>query len=464
MTTNPGAYHFVGIGGSGMSVIASLLAQAGIEVSGSDRVHSKTIDSLVEEGIDAYAPHGAKDFNPEATVVLSTAIQPGNPEVALAKERRQKIIHRSQALAEAAKDHRLIAVAGSHGKTTTSTMIAAALLTAGVDASYAIGGEVLGFGGGGRSGSDVFVAEADESDRSFLNYNPTVAVVLNIEEDHLENYGTLEAIEEAFDEFAAKIEPGGALVCCGEDAGSAALAGRVRDLPNIGNVYTYGRADRCEETPDVVITSEQYGPGGTTATFEGVLGHQEISLSVTGEHNLLDAAASWIACVAVGLSPDNAAAGLSAFAGAGRRFELVAEINGKRVYDDYAHHPTEVEALLRQARLASGGGRIIAVYQPLTFARTEFFYDDFAKALTLADDVILTDIYTNREDPIPGVTSRLIVDSPYAEGRFSYVPEASEAAKAGAALTGEGDMCLIIGGGDFYNQTHLVVEAWEKEL
>lgn len=446
-----------------MSVVASILAAKGHQISGSDRNESNVLADLRSQGIAAHSPHGSAEFPEDATVVLSSAIRADNPELVEAKARGQRVIHRSQALAEAAGDARFVAVAGSHGKTTTSSMIGVALLAAGWDPSLAIGGPVLGVGGGGRLGSDVFVAEADESDRSFLNYRPSVAVVTNMEPDHLDHYGSPEAFERAFYEFAEKIRPGGTLICCAEDEPSSRLAQKVKEAGTVAHVYTYGRPEKSFTPPDVKITSERLKADGADLQIAGVLGEASIGLQVTGAHNVLNAVGAWAACVALGLTGEEAAKGLHSFVGAGRRFELIGEVAGRRVYDDYAHHPAEVEAALKQARIAARGGKVVVVFQPHLYSRTVNFSEELAEALSLADEVVLADIYGSREDPIEGVTSSLIQNAKSAGKAFHYPGGAREAAVLGGALTGEGDVCVLMGAGDIFLETPKVVERLMEE-
>lgn len=462
MTTEMRAYHFIGIGGAGMSVIASILAAAGHRVSGSDKVESKVLEDLRAQGIDAHAGHGKEDFPEDATVVLSSAIREDNPELVTARQRQQTIVHRSQALAQAAQGMRFVAVAGSHGKTTTSSMIAVTLLECGMDPSLAIGGPVLGVGGGGRLGREVFVAEADESDGSFLNYEPDIAVVTNIEPDHLDHFGTKEAFEKAFYDFAARLVPGGTLICCAEDKGAAELAVKVSAERLVDRVLTYGHPEKSFTPPAIEIVSDSLGAQRAEVELNGKLGQASLHLQVTGAHNVLNAVGAWAACVALGLSPSEASEGLSGFVGAGRRFELVGEAAHRRAYDDYAHHPAEVAAALRQARLAAGDGKVVVVFQPHLYSRTVTFTEELASALSLADEVVLADIYGSREDPIEGVTSKLLVDSGSATKQFYYPGDAESAALLGASLTGEGDLCVLMGAGDIFLQTPKVVRYWAE--
>ncbi len=450
-------FHLIGIGGAGMSVVAELLAGEGAQVTGSDRQDSAVLAHLRAKGIGAYFPHEAKRLPEGAIVVVSSAIRDSNPELTLARERGQHVIHRSQALRLAAERHDFVAVAGAHGKTTTSAMIAVGLLRAGLDPSFAIGGPVLGEGSGARVGTGPFVAEADESDGSFLNYRPAVEVITNVEPDHLDHFGSKEAFLGVFEEFVDRLVDGGTVVCCGEDEGSAHVAEYARQLPTVGRVWTYGRGPGFDVSVDDVCLEED--SASATLTFEG--NRYPLRLQVTGVHNVLNAAGAWAGCVAVGVEPAAAARALEGFRGAGRRFELVGEVAGRRVYNDYAHHPTEVAAALEQARLVAGEGKVIVVFQPHLYSRTKNFASRFAQALTAADRVILTDIYAAREDPVPGVTSELIAAAGDLE--CVYVPQAHQAALLAADWTERGDVCVLLGAGDIFLQASAVVERWVEE-
>ncbi len=457
-----GRLHFIGIGGAGMSVIAELFLAQGQEVSGSDARGSATLDRLARLGAVVHVGHAAEQVAGAGTVVVSTAVRPDNPELVAARAAGVPVIHRSEALARVAAGKDFVAVAGAHGKTTTSSMLALALAEVGADPSYAIGGEVLALGTGAHAGrGTAFVAEADESDRSFLAYSPRVAVVTNIEADHLDHYASVEAVEGAFEEFAARIVPGGLLVACADDPGSARLARLVATSGT--RVRTYGVVrSAAGPLPDgagsdhVEVSVEELRPAGSAAhltwTREGFAPLRvALDLAVPGVHNVLNAAAAWCAGVDLGVDGDRLAAALGAFTGTRRRFEDRGTAAGVRVVDDYAHHPTEVAALVAAARLAAGEGRVLALFQPHLYSRTLAFAAEFAAALAGADAVVVTAIYGAREDPRPGVTSALITDAMAALGagdRARHVPDRLEAARAIAALAGPGDLVLTVGAGD----------------
>lgn len=464
------AFHLVGVGGAGMSVVAQLLQDQGAKVTGSDRNDSQVLQDLLPQGIGAYFPHDAGRVPQDATLVLSSAIRQNNPELVIARERGQEIIHRSEALAIAASGHDFVAVAGAHGKTSTSAMIAIALLNCGYDPSYAIGGPVLGEGSGARMGRCVFVAEADESDGSFLHYSPAVEVITNVEPDHLDHFGSEEGFFGIFEQFVDRLIPSGTLICCAQDKGASRIAQYGRDAANVGRVWTYGFQGEGEgeggvgraSEPTVSISEVSLGPTGAQAkiTMDGA--SYLLDLQVTGAHNVLNATAAWAACVAVGADPDAAASALSHFRGAGRRFELRADIGGRRVFNDYAHHPTEIEAALRQARIVAGDGRLIAVFQPHLYSRTANFAERFAKGLSLADEVVLTDIYAAREDPMEGVTMATVSDTGAIEVPYHLVGDARDAALFAGSLTQPGDVLLLIGAGDIFMQAPAVAQQWSR--
>ncbi len=460
-------YHFIGIGGAGMSVVAEILFQEGMEVSGSDRLESAVLKRLRGRGITAHGGHHPGQVPADAVVVISSAVREGNPELERARKRGQRVIHRSEALALAARQKRFVAVAGAHGKTTTSAMLTQALYATGVSPSCAIGGPILGLDSGALLGDgDIFVAEADESDGSFLNYRPSVAVVTNIEADHLDHFGSIESFEDVFFQFASRIRPGGTLVCCAEDQGSARLALRARQELEDIDVLTYGRVSPAI-SPDISIGDSRVTKDGARATLrmKRAPGAEfTLRLQVTGEHNLLNAAGAWAAGVSLGADPRSFAEALGTFTGAGRRFELRGEAAGRRVVVDYAHHPTEIEAALRQARLVVGSGRVVAVFQPHLYSRTANFAERFAGALTAADEVILAEIFAAREDPVEGVTSGLIEQEMLTRGLAAqYMPGESptESALRGAKCTGPGDLLILIGAGDINQGAQAALAYWE---
>jgi len=446
-----GRVHLVGVGGAGMSAVAPLLAARGLRVSGSDAQDGAALVGLRAAGVEVHVGHDAAHVEDVDTLVVSSAVRASNPEVARARERGLPVLHRSEALAALMADRDAVAVAGAHGKTTTSGMVAAALVHADADPSFAIGGVVratAGTLGGARHGAGPFVAEADESDGSFLAYEPLVAVVTNVEPDHLDHYGTRERFEAAFERFADRVRDGGLLVACADDPGATRLVAAVRArLAARGvQVRTYG----ASQDADVRV-------GESTGTSDGrwrvVLTPADeapvtLHLQVAGAHNALDAAAAWCALRRLGVPAARAAAGLDDFVGTGRRFEDRGTADGVRVVDDYAHHPTEVTALLRAARQVAGDGRVLVLFQPHLFSRTRTFAREFGEAFDLADGVVVTDVYAAREDPDPAVTGALVVDHVPTSGRAVFVPGREAAAHAVAALARPGDLLLTVGAGD----------------
>lgn len=453
-----GHFHFIGIGGAGMSVVAELLAARGARVTGSDRADSDVLARLNEKGIRAFVGHDATHVDDDATVVVSTAIRESNPELARARELGLDVIHRSQALALAASGMRFVGVAGAHGKTTTSGMIAVGLCAAGLDPSVAVGGIVPQFGSGAHLGtSDVFVAEADESDGSFLNYTPSIEVVTNVEPDHLDRYGTREAFEAIFVDYAKRLVPGGLLVCCAEDAGTARLSESARELGI--RVVTYGRPDKSVVDADVTMCDVEMTPSSCRARVSYGDISAELSLGVSGVHNILNAVGAWIAGVELGVEPGLMASSLAGFTGTARRFELRGTVGDRRVFDDYAHHPTEVSVAIEQARLVADGADVTVVFQPHLYSRTRLFADRFAKALSGADHVVLADIYAAREDEDPAVTSGLIADQ--IEGA-ECVHDMHEAARTGARLTGSRGVLITMGAGSITQCADDVIDEWQR--
>lgn len=455
--------HLVGVGGAGVSVVARLLAARGVDVQGSDAAEGPALEALRADGVRVWVGHDAAHVvGPDGaplvdTVVVSSAVRESNPELAAARAAGIRVLHRSQALASLMLGRRAVAVAGAHGKTTTSAMVATVLRACGVDASFAIGGTVrvrdaegheTAVPGGHLGVSDVLVAEADESDGSFLNYAPTVAVVTNVEPDHLDHYGSQRAFEQAFEEFAGRIVDGGTLVACADDAGSAALSAAHRAAG--GTAVTYGETAGADvRVRDVVV-----GAGAVEATVSGgPLGDrpQTLRLAVPGAHNALNATAAVVSAVLLGVRPGDAVRAAATFVGTGRRFEPKGEADGVRVFDSYDHHPTEVEALLRAARPVAGDGRIVVLFQPHLYSRTRIFADRFAAALALADEVVVTGVYRAREDVDPTVGPRTITDRlerTSSGGGVRAVEDRLEAAHTASALARPGDVVLTVGAGD----------------
>ncbi len=448
-----GRVHFLGIGGAGMSGIARILLARGLPVSGSDAKDSRGLAALRAQGAQVFVGHDAAQVRGADTVVVSSAVRESNPELAEARRSGLRILHRSQALAAVMAGRRAVAVAGTHGKTTTTGMVTVALQHCSADPSFAIGGELTESGANAHDGSgDVFVAEADESDGSFLLYHPLVAVITNVEPDHLDHYGTAEAVEAAFDSFCDRVLPGGVVVACTDDPGARRVAGRARARRSGDGVRVLGYG--WEPGADVRL-SVAGGPAEQSVQqpsylLTGADGEQvRLQLRVPGRHNALNAAAAWAATTALGFDPRLVAEGLAGFGGTRRRFEARGEAGGVRVVDDYAHHPTEVAAVLRAARDVVAGGRLLVVFQPHLFSRTRIFAADFGAALGLADEVVVMDVYAAREDPEPGVSGGLVAAAvPLPPDRVAFVPSWSAVAAEVAGRARPGDLVLTVGAGD----------------
>jgi UDP-N-acetylmuramate--alanine ligase len=441
-----GRVHLIGIGGAGMSGIARILLARGAAVSGSDAKDSRAVLALRALGARVEVGHDPAHL-PEApaTVVVSSAIRATNPELEAAHERGLAVVHRARALAALTAGRRLAAVTGTAGKTSTTSMLTVALQHCGLDPSFAIGGDLAASGSGAHEGSgDIFVAEADESDASFLAFSPVVAVVTNVEADHLDHYGSAEAYLAAFETFLGRIEPGGALVACADDPGAAALA-RVAESRGI-RVRRYGR----EQGRDAQLVD--FRPDGTGARIVLRLYGVEhlLRLAVPGEHMAQNALGALLAGVELGAPVDGLLAGLAAFDGVRRRFEFRGRVSGVAVYDDYAHHPSKVAAQLRAARDVVGDrGRVVVAFQPHLYSRTREFAAAFGAALGLADEVVVLEVYGAREDPEPGVSGALVADAvTLPPDRVQYVPRWSDVPAVVAGVARPGDLVITMGAGD----------------
>jgi len=447
-----GRVHFIGIGGVGMSAVARIMVARGVPVTGSDAKDLPVMADLAAAGAGISVGYAAGNLGTAQTVVAGSAIRADNPELEAAHAAGLPVLHRSEALAATMAEDRVVTVAGTHGKSTTTSMIAVLLQRAGLDPSFAIGANVPALGVNAASGtSDVFVAEADESDGSFLNYRPQIAVVTNVEPDHLDYYGTAEAVYASFDRFTELLPADGVLVACADDAGARALAGRTVARGNT-RVVLYGTAE------DAQLRLHDGGPGDVWVDTPA--GRFALELQVPGRHNALNAAAAFAVALELGVAPETASGALSHFSGASRRFEFKGEGRGVRVYDDYAHHPTEVRAALAAARSVAGNQKVHVLFQPHLFSRTREFAGEFADALNTADTALVLDIYPAREDPIPGVSSQLIGDRLSAGGRLV---SAADAVRAIVAEAAPGDIVLTAGAGDVTAYGPLIVAALAAE-
>jgi UDP-N-acetylmuramate--alanine ligase len=454
-----GKVHFVAIGGAGMSGIARIMLARGVTVSGSDSTASPLLDELAAAGARVAVGHAAANLGDADSVVVSTAIRPDNPELQAARQRGLRVLHRAAALASIMLGHQGIAIAGTHGKTTTTSMITTILLHSGADPSYVIGGILAETGVGAAEGTGpAVVVEADESDGSFLMLAPAAAVVTSVEADHLDNYGTLAAIEEAFAAFAGRITAGGMLVACADDPGARALAAAAQ--PSV-TVVTYGvAADASYRVADIQARGmrTEFTVTAAPGTVLAGAGPVRLEIAVPGRHNALNAAAAFALTVQLGVSVAEAVAGLAAYRGARRRMELKGEADGVQVIDSYAHHPTELAADLAAARDIAAGGRLIAIFQPHLFSRTRIFAADFGAALGRADEVLVLDVYAAREDPEPGVTGKLVSDAVPGGGAL-FMPDRAAVAAAVAGLAKPGDLVLTMGAGDVTALGPQIVEA-----
>ena len=437
-----GPVHIMGVGGAGLSGIAGCYAALGLPVSGCDRGDSPALREVAAQGVAVQVGHDAAHLDGVETLVVSSAIREDNPELVAARRAGLRVWHRSAALGALMLGQRGVAVTGTHGKTTTSAMTVTALQAAGLDPSFVIGstleatGRSFGIGAGG-----VFVIEADESDGSFLQYPAQIVVVTNIEADHLDNWGTPQRYAQGFAQLVA--QPGVRhLVVDLDDPGAAALAASA---PAHVQVVGIGESPRAQ----IRLSAESSTGTGAGATLVQDGRTYSLRLGMPGRHNLVDAAAAFAVGRLLGADADALLAGLAGFAGTARRFQLVGQAGGVRVYDDYAHHPTEITAMLTAARQAVGAGRLVACFQPHLYTRTRDFCDDFGRALALADRVVVTDVYAAREDPLPGVTGRMVADAAASAGAdVTYVPDKADLPAALAQLVGSGDLVVTVGAGD----------------
>ncbi|MFD5338317.1 UDP-N-acetylmuramate--L-alanine ligase [Streptomyces hawaiiensis] len=437
--------HFIGIGGAGMSGIAKILAQRGAVVAGSDAKESATAEALRALGATVHIGHAAGHLADDAScVVVSSAIRRDNPELARAAELGIPVVHRSDALAALMDGLRPIAVAGTHGKTTTTSMLAVSLSELGLKPSYAIGGDLDAPGSNALHGEgDIFVAEADESDRSFHKYAPDVAIILNVELDHHANYASMDEIYESFETFVDRITEGGTLVIAADHEGARELTRRVAGRGV--RVVTYG------ESEDAGVRILSVEPQGLKSEVTVVLEGEELTfaVSVPGRHYAHNAVAALAAGVALGVPAAELASAIAAYTGVKRRLQLTGEAAGVQVIDSYAHHPTEMTADLEAMRAAAGDARILVVFQPHLFSRTQELGKEMGQSLALADASIVLDIYPAREDPIPGVTSGLIIEAAQAAGAdVTPLHDKADVPSAVAGMAKPGDLVLTMGAGD----------------
>jgi UDP-N-acetylmuramate--alanine ligase len=455
MGSDIGTIHFVGIGGIGMSGIAEVMHQLGYTVQGSDIADSTVVEKLRKKGIPVAIGHSADNLGDAAVVVCSTAIKDGNPEIQAAAERRLPRVRRAEMLAELMRMQKTVAVAGTHGKTTTTSMIAALLDSGGLDPTVINGGIINGYGSNARLGkSDWWVIEADESDGSFLRLDGTIAVVTNIDPEHLEHYGSFDRVKDSFVEFIENVPFYGLAVLCVDHPEVQNIIGRIRDR----RIVTYGFSALADVRADNVTPV----PGGTR--FDAVILARDgerrtisVHIPIPGRHNVQNALAAIAVALELGISDDEIVAGFERFEGVKRRFTKVGEADGAIVIDDYAHHPTEIRAVLAAARegalsSASGGdgGRVIAVMQPHRYTRLQALMEDFQNAFNDADVVFVTPVYAAGEDPIEGVDSAALVEGLRAHGHrlVRTIADLDELCRELRDLAADGDTVICMGAGD----------------
>ena len=439
-----GRVHFIGIGGSGLSAIARVMAGRGIAVSGSDDQDTPFLPGLRELGVTCHLGYAAHHLGDADTVVITTAAREDNPEVVEARRRGLRMLPRSAGLEAVLQDRRVLAVAGTHGKTTTTSLLTVALRACGADPSYAVGGVLSATGHNAEAGSgELFVAEADESDGAFLVYHPYAAIVTNVGADHLDNWGTEEAYRAAFAEFSDHVDRDGFLVCCVDDPGATDLA----DLAGARGL----RVVRVGESADAEIRATDLSFEGATSTFTVHDGAQvlgTVTLAIPGRHYVLDALAALAVGLRLGFPFAGLRAGLEAFGGTGRRMELKGESGGVRVYDSYAHQPIEIAGDLQAGRSVAGAGRLVVAFQPHLVSRTRDFGRAMGEALGAADEVVVLDVYLAREDADPEVTGALVADAvPLPPERVRFVADFDDVAAELVTRACPGDVVLTLGAG-----------------
>ena len=456
-----GRVHFVGIGGAGLSAIARIMAQQGVTVTGSDDHDTPFLPGLREVGIPLHLGYDAAHVGEADTLVVTTAAHDDNPEVREGRSRDLRILPRSAGLKSVMAGHRIVAVAGTHGKTTTTSMLTMALRAAGADPTYAIGGVLAATGlNADAGGGEVFVAEADESDGAFLVYGPDVALVTNVDADHLDVWGTEEAYHAAFSDFVGTLAHQATLVVCGDDPGARALLApaRVRGLVALS----------VGEEPDNDWVITDLDLSGTTSSFALVSADSgstlpRVTLQVPGRHYVLDAAGALVTGLALGHRFTELALGVGDFTGTGRRMERKGEAGGVRVYDSYAHHPVEIAGDLQAARAIADGGRLVVAYQPHLVSRTRLLGTAMGEALGAADEVVVLDVYVARETPDPQVTGRLVADAvPLPGGLVHFVPDLGDVPGELLRLARPGDLVLTLGAGTVTEVGPLVLELLRR--
>lgn len=451
-----GNVHFVGIGGSGMSGIARMMHEAGVRVTGSDRSASYSTEALTQIGIPVAIGHDAANVGTADTLVVTGALWQDNPEYRFAIERGLPVLHRSQALAWLSRGHRVVSVAGAHGKTTSTGMIVTGLLGVGADPSFVNGGVIESLGVSSGTGADeLFVIEADESDKSFLLYDTAIALITNVDPEHLDFYGSRDAFMAAFVEFAGKAKE--LLVISADDEGAreTLVSLRAEHATRLPRILTFGESAEADVR---IVSIDDSGPVRFTVEICGI--RLDGGLSVYGRHNAVNAVGALAVLIGLGYEPQQALDAIGAFGGTKRRFEFHAEVGGVRVYDDYAHHPTEVAALLESARAVVGSGRLIAIHQPHLYSRTSLMHREFAQVLEQgADHTVVLAVDGAREDPVAGVTGELVSADFTDASRVRYIDDWQLAAEYLAQIARPGDVMITMSCGTVYRIIPQVVEA-----
>jgi UDP-N-acetylmuramate--alanine ligase len=437
-----------------MSGIARIMLAKGFSISGSDKSESAMLTSLKALGAEIFVGHASQNLGDAQMVIISSAINESNAELLAAKAKGLPIIARATALAWLMSESTSVAIAGTHGKTTTTAMLTVALQSAGLDPSFAIGGTINTAGTNAHSGTGtIFVAEADESDGSFLAYKPTGAIITNIELDHVDHFPNEDAVFAVFEQFVSSIKQGGFLVACGDDAGVNNLLKRIKrtDL----QIYLYGKGT----SNDFRIDKIHLAPKGSSSVVSST-GRKvgELNLAVAGEHNLLNGLAAFAAASALGAAETKVLDGLASFTGTKRRFELKGEVGGVKVIDDYGHHPTEVYVTLTTAKNLAQAGRVIVIFQPHRYSRTAAFATQFSTSLALADFTYLLEVYAASEKPLPGVSSLLIAKAMNPQ-QVKFEPSMIEVVNEVVAMAKSGDVILTLGAGDVSSLGEPILQA-----
>ncbi|MEN9605280.1 MAG: hypothetical protein RJB29_154 [Actinomycetota bacterium] len=446
--------HFIGLGGAGMSGIARIMLAKGFAVSGSDKNDSSVLTSLKALGAKVFVGHMKENLADAQLVIISAAITESNPELVAAKQGGIPVVARANALAWLMSESTSVAVAGTHGKTTTTAMLTVALQSAGADPSFAIGGTINNAGTNAHSGSgSIFVAEADESDGSFLAYKPSGAIITNVELDHVDHFADEEAVFAVFEQFVDSIKPGGFLVACGDDSGVKHLLSQIKrsDL----KILLYGEDSNNDFRLDRINLAPTTSSAALTITGRKI---GELNLAVAGKHNLLNAVAAFAAGSAMGIAEDKLITGLKSFTGTRRRFELKGEVAGVKVIDDYGHHPTEITVTLIAAKNLAQSGRVLVVFQPHRYSRTAVFSHQFAEALANSDFTFLLEVYAASEQPIPGVSSLLIIKDMKSD-QAKFEPSMVQVVSEVAMMAKSGDVIITLGAGDVSSLGDPILQA-----